>query len=155
MKPGNSFEKLRGKGYANDHEATINMFTQKYKDDFILSNTIDGINSLEWLKKRREQINYLQLKFLDPNPPYFMKELAKLSPSDLYHMIQEFYKEDVYIFDKDHAILALPIRQISRTFSELKVARIEMDYGKEIVDHLSRILSDDAIISLIKQKSLQ
>lgn len=43
--------------------------------DLLLSNNIDGIDVYQWMMRRREEVNYKDMDFHDPDAPDFWSEL--------------------------------------------------------------------------------
>ncbi len=101
------------KNYSADHKATINYFKDLFSSDILLTQNIEGLNSYEWLMKKREQINYQEKHFNEPSFPYFLLFInTEIEKGNFNSLIKEIIG-DVYVktFQPEYATLAIPIKR--------------------------------------------
>lgn len=96
---------------SGDHKTTIFSFINSFKDeDILLSNTIEGKSIYEWLMDIRNQVNYRERAFTEPDGQYFYHDL--FDNNKLKAQVEKYLKDEdyVYCFDKDHCSLAAPLK---------------------------------------------
>jgi hypothetical protein len=123
------------------HEVVLDQFSRLFPNSPFLSQTIDGKPPLTWLRERRENANYKNARFVEPNDPTHFRgvvtegvrraTLAYLSPTGL----------TTYSFDPEHAMLAFPLRFWRDAVSEARAAGLPDTIADE-VDFLSKAFSD-------------
>lgn len=121
--PNEKPRKLTGDFYRSTHDCVIQSYIDLYHaQDELLTNTIDDQKPYLWMKDRREQVNYRERQFHDPNYPDFMETIfGFVEQKTISHWVKKYAFGDVlYCFLDDHAVLALPIRLLVRTRSEMK-----------------------------------
>ncbi len=69
--------KKNDKKHNTDHSGTINFFIDLFSSDILLSQSIDTTNAYEWLMNKREQINYRERQFNEPNHSEFWQFIAE------------------------------------------------------------------------------
>jgi len=115
-------QKKASKKYRGVHISTIKIYQDLYgHSDILQSNTIDNQNSYEWLLKRREQVNYQQREFYDPEPPDFLQSISEQIDKNRFDSLISTYVNDkkyIYCFQAEHACLALPIKRLLLTKEE-------------------------------------
>jgi uncharacterized protein (UPF0332 family) len=130
-------QKLEG----TTHKCIIKAYSDRYPSDLLLSQQIDSDPPLNWLMNKREAANYGNAKFSEPNEPehfkQFIKEGARVSFISYFSDVH-----DLYTFDKDHSIVAFPLRCIRIAVSETISAGIKMP--DEDVDYLKSTFKDPA-----------
>lgn len=103
---GNTIEKIDNKKHGT-HDGTMLIFKKLFPNDIILSNTIDFMDSIEWIKTNREIANYLSVKFIDPDFFPFYDKYKNIS------LIQKNIKlliGDISLaFQPEFAMIGLPI----------------------------------------------
>jgi len=110
-------EQVRG-----DHKTVIATYIKEFgHNDIFLSNHIEeNIPVYDWIMKRREDVNYRNVSFQEPDESIFNSKLFK-NPL-LSTQIDEYFNNIIYCFMEDHCCLALPIRLAERTAGELRSA---------------------------------
>lgn len=89
------------------HDGTIKIYCKLLNSSSIISNNIDGKQSLEWLKDVREIINYRSVRFYEP---YALSVFDKFSSKELIlKNIQLIEKDSAYVFQPEFALIGLPI----------------------------------------------
>lgn len=123
IKDGEQPGKKTSDKYRNDHVCVINVYCDLYSSsDILQSNTIDGKVPYSWMMNCRNQINYRQREFYDPEPPEFLKVIAAMVDSiGIDQLITEYIDDPkfLYCFQEDHACLALPIKRFLLTKNDI------------------------------------
>ena len=134
--------------YRGDHTAIINIYQDLYGySDVLQSNTIDNQNSYEWLLKRREQVNYHQREFYDPEPPEFLQSASEQIDNNRYDLLISTYVNDkkyIYCFQTDHACLALPIKRLLLTKEEFTKKNHPFSFPEEKEKLVRKLLVFDS-----------
>jgi hypothetical protein len=101
------------------HKVVLARFSNINPNHFILSQEIDLINPFDWLMARREEANYKNSRFWEPLSPV---HFSKIENVGLRPLIKEYCGPDhtLYLFDKDHAMLAYPLHVIREVITLLK-----------------------------------
>lgn len=137
-----------------DHKATINTLKKLYNNiDWLLSNNIEEIDAYHWMMKKREEVNYRDLDFHDPNAPEFWSTINReIENNDIKAVIDNLVKDEgLLCFQDEYAILGIPTKRIILTVDEIKKQGKYLDIPdekKELIDSMSNILSDDSIAAL-------
>ncbi len=113
-KPG----KLPVKRAGTTHKVVLNRFERHFPSHFLLSNEIEGEASFDWLMKQREIANYKSSMMNDPIPPAPLGFLER--SSNIRGWLETFLEDDIgsYIFSKEYACLALPLKFLAITIDE-------------------------------------
>lgn len=96
------------KKYSNTHEGTIKLFEKFFgKTDITYTNTVEYNIPIEWMKEKREIVNYLSVEFLEPKFfPYFEKFSSALKVKESTIKI---INDNSFAFQEEFAILGLPL----------------------------------------------
>jgi len=133
------------KRYSNDHLCVINLYRDMYaRSDILQSNSIDGTNPYEWMMDRRNQVNYRQRQFHDPEPPDFLRLIAeKIDSNDFDHLITSYVDDASYLycFQPDDACLALPIRRLLLTRNEYTDSGVTLSVTLDRLRLITTLLS--------------
>lgn len=132
IKFGESPKKRTGKFYRGDHLSIATLYSERFSDrDILLSQSIEGLNAIEWLRDKREWINYRRREFIDGigmlgfnNKNKEFSEQVKTYCSD---------KLPIFCFIPDSATLALPLK-----FAQASV--LSNEKGKNIVENNIKII---------------
>ena len=130
------------KKYNSDHSGTINYYTDLFSSDILLSQQIDSINAYEWLMNRREQVNYRERTFNEPNHSTFWDYIAdQVDKGNLEHLIKDYYM-DKYIlcFQEENAILAIPFKSALLTRNKLFAEKIDLSITEDRKNLLTNLL---------------
>lgn len=106
-----------------DHKATFEILERYFKDDYLLSNQIDGINTYDWIMMKREDVNYKDCIFREPEAPEFWELINSASNDDNIKSVLDKLARDsegLYIFQPDYAILGIPIKRLVLTANTIK-----------------------------------
>ncbi len=117
-----------------DHKGTIYTFMDIYgNSDVLQSNSINGINPYIWMMGKRDEVNYKDREFHDPDAPYFWKEICDMIEKQTLDNVALTFISDTsftYTFQEDYSCLALPLMRMVLT---------------------RKVLSDNGIISLLHE----
>lgn len=111
-------DKYKGEKMSGDHKSTIFAHIKDLGDqDILLTNNIGELNVYEWLMEVRNQINYRERCFLEPDIKYIPTNFLK--PEIMKEHIDNYFKDEelVYCFNEDHACVAAPIKILQKVSS--------------------------------------
>jgi hypothetical protein len=119
----------------------LETFKWRFPDHPLLSQEIAGEEPLSWLKARREEMNYTQARFTEPNPPTHFQIIER---STVRKLVNAYVADDVfsYAFDKDHAMIAYPVEVLKEASRELE-AKGQCSLSTEELDFLSGAFRDE------------
>lgn len=117
------------------HKVVLTEFATRFATHFLVSQSIDLQPALNWMTEKREQANYRLTRFIEPSIPdhfrFFVKAGARRS---LDSYLRE--KTGLYVFDPDHAIIALPLRALEFVRDELNgISRMSTDERNFLRSH--------------------
>lgn len=128
-----------------DHQSSIWLFNEIYANsDLLLSNTINEINPLTWLRNKREEINYKHDVFQEPDPPYFWLDIDQMiSEKNLSKVVSQFINDDSYLytFQEEYAILAVPLVRLALTYKDLQENNYQLSFDDKQLVFLKRFLN--------------
>lgn len=137
-----------------DHKGTILTLSKLYKDsDILLSNNIDNMNVYQWMMKKREEVNYKDLDFHDPNAPDFLGKInIEIEQYGIKTVVDRMVNDNwLYCFQDEYAILGIPTKRIILTVNEIHSRRRYLDIPeekKQLIDSMSIILSENSVKAL-------
>jgi hypothetical protein len=102
------------------HKAVLHAFVDHGNPNFFLSQTIEGENPLFWLMNKREEVNYKFAGFIEPIP---LDHFDGVLRHGVRRSIKSYLgsEGDYLMFDKDHAMVALPLRLCAKVTELYKV----------------------------------
>jgi hypothetical protein len=128
-----------------DHQSSIWLFNEIYANsDLLLSNTINDINPLTWLRNKREEINYKHDVFQEPDPPYFWLDIDQMiSEKNLSKVVSQFINDDSYLytFQEEYAILAVPLVRLALTYKDLQENNYQLSFDDKQLVFLKRFVN--------------
>lgn len=137
-----------------DHKGSILTLCKLYKSrDMLLSNNVDGINSYEWMMRRREEVNYKDMDFHEPDAPAFFEKISEeIAKNGIKSVIDKLVNDNwLYCFQDEYAILGIPTKRLILTVDEItrlgKPVHITSE-KKQFIDDISGILSENSIQAL-------
>lgn len=92
---------------SSTHKTVLSCFEVHFPNDFFLTQEIDAVSPLKWFIDKREEANYKQGRFSEPIAPEHLSFAARMK---VRQMLIAYSAEDLYVHDKDHAIVAFPYR---------------------------------------------
>lgn len=138
-KPHYSIESLGGakctEKERSTHAAVLGTFLANNPSHQFVTQRIENMSPLKWLKKRREACNYNIALFSEPGAP---EHFAKVETDGVRRWISAYISDTsaLYRFDKDHAMLALPLAVVIEAGNRIK------DRGDVcLVEHQLRFIS--------------
>lgn len=112
------------------HKLCIKKYKLLYPNAPFITQDIDNTSPLSWIMKEREKANYNVCRMSEPFPPecfYFVSKNNVRTLSSQYAADTRF----VYTFDKDHAVLALPIAIFRECANKLRATSILLAEDEE------------------------
>ncbi|HMS98131.1 MAG TPA: HEPN domain-containing protein [Saprospiraceae bacterium] len=101
--------------YSGDHKSALNYYIDLFSNsDILLSQEIDGMNAYQWLMKKREQVNYQERDFKEPDHPVFLDYInSRIIAGELLKLIEEIIGDTGHIltFQPEFAPIAIPMRR--------------------------------------------
>ncbi len=138
-------KKKSTKRFRNDHLGAINIYKDIFGDrDILQSNSIGGANPYEWLMERRNQVNYRERKFHEPDVGKLWEQIAKGIENDSLESLVWMYIKDkdyVYCFQEEHACLALPLKRAILTHKDILDEKIKIEIEDSRKELLKRVLN--------------
>lgn len=124
----------------NTHKVTMSIFSRENAHSRFVSQQVDQKQPFEWLCSLREDANY---KNHGPIEPDLATGLATLNRIGLRQAIIAYMKDDqsLYTFDKDHALLALPLHFFVETLALVRDSGIQ-SFDSEFLNIVTPLLSD-------------
>lgn len=107
---GASPVKRTGSRFRGDHIATISLHKDRYEGrDVLNTQSISGSPSYDWLRDKREWINYRRRLFIDGSGVAGFSS----AESSFEDQVLRYCADDIpiFCFDPDHAALALPLKR--------------------------------------------
>ena len=132
------------KKYNSDHEGTINFYQDIFSNsDILLSNNINDKTSYLWLMGKRDQINYRERQFNEPNCSNFWEHIKlQVQKKSLSSLINNYIKDEfIYCFQEEHAVLAIPIKRALLTYKDLKTENFASLVAIEKLSVLEHVLA--------------
>lgn len=130
--------------YSGDHKSAINYYKDLFSGtDILLSQNITGVNAYEWLMKKREQINYQERYFNEPNAATFLSFIdTQVSSGNLKQLIKEII-EDRYIktFQPEYATLAIPLKRAILTRQNFTNSGIALNISEDKSVYIKELLA--------------
>lgn len=125
------------KASGTTHKLVINIFRRNNNSSPFVNQDIDFMEPFEWLMSKREQANYKNGRFTEPGTPIIFDK----SSSGLQALINEYIvdTQKTYCFDKDHAVLALPLEIIKEASHKL-LSNTNFRFGQSDVRYLKKLL---------------
>lgn len=105
--------------YTGDHKSALNYYKDLFSNsDILLSQEIEGQTAYQWLMKKREQVNYQERHFNEPNRPDFLEFISqKVNSGNFLELIDEIKNDNGYLltFQAEYAPLAIPYKRAMLT----------------------------------------
>ncbi len=134
----------------NDHNDIATLHENMRSSDYINSQSIGGKMPHQWLRSKRELINYRTSRFPEPEIASFWETFDQNMNNDLFESILSKYltKDSQYWYIEDEAVLALPLKRflltklildsekISTGLKSSETKFIEDNYPIQIIDIL-------------------
>jgi hypothetical protein len=136
VKPGQTAKKRAGQ----THKVVLDEFKNRNIEPSLLSQQIDLEDPLVWLISKREDANYKDAKFCEPNVPNHFKKIVDFG---LRQAVKEYLLDtsSLYLFDPDHAILAYPLKTLQILYEQI-VSPGNFNFRDEEVSYLCQLFSD-------------
>lgn len=139
--PNEKFTKCNS---TTDHKAVFEIHNKIFPNDYLLSNHIDGKSAYDWLMDKREDVNYRDRVFREPEAPEFWETIEQELSLGTIEQIVDKLATDVqglYCFQPDYAVLSIPIKRIENTVNAMRnvgicnvLTQAQQDYLNQIMD---------------------
>ncbi len=123
-----SGEKYKSCPGSTDHKGTIEVQKMYFaKQDFLLSQEmIEGGNTMssyEWLARRREEVNYKDIMFRDPEPFQYWEEIENSIVKDgMGNTVKKMLDDNWSLcFQDEYGILGIPTKRLLLTVQAMKL----------------------------------
>lgn len=135
-RPGKTGMKKRG----NTHQVILKLFKDNYPNHYLLSQSIELENPLDWMMNHRNDTNYKIPRFPEPSPAAHFENIKSKT---IRRVVEYFYNDDtgVYIFDPDYAIFTFPLKCLSESMEQIKQIKDPFLKDKDS-DYLARVCKD-------------
>lgn len=128
----------------NSHSVVTSLYKKLITFGSLNASTIDGVHAFDWITSRREDVNYREIRFSDPNVPKWFGTVDALG---VRRVVGEYLADlSLYAYDADHAMVALPLAALkdeaisSAQFAGLGLSSADLDSLKAfLVDKQGRI----------------
>lgn len=128
--------------YSGDHKSALNYYTDLFSgSDILLSQEIEGQTAYQWLMKKREQVNYQERHFNEPNCPEFVDYISqKVDSGGLLELVDEIKNDIQYVltFQTEYAPLAIPYKRAMLTKKNFIDNGVTEILTQDQIDHLNR-----------------
>ena len=123
------------------HKILLTEFQNVFPSNYFSTGQIGLVSAFEWIKSKREEVNYRTERFNDPAIPYYFSGLRKQS---VRRLLEEYVNNKSYQweFDPDHALLAMPLKLIMELKAKLVLAGIETEFSNDELTFLKNSASD-------------
>lgn len=144
-KAGETFKKCKD---STDHKGTLEVEKKFFMtQDLLLSQQMqdDGFDmtAYEWLARRREDANYKDIEFRDPNPSEPWESINTIIKKQGVSVAINKMIEDMWFlcFQDEYAILGIPTKRLLLTTEEIKNQGLYID--DTVKANFVRSMSDD------------
>ncbi len=116
------------------HKVVLHAFQQRGSEKLFLSQDIESLNPMDWLMERREEANYKDARFIEPEVSDYFKKAVE---AGIRSSTQEYLGPDgmFLMFDPDHAALAYPLRLCVRSLEickQMGIWRLSRDQASNL-----------------------
>ena len=110
-----------------DHKGTMYTLKTLYNSqDLLQHNTIDNMLTYEWMMMRREEINYKDIDFHDPDSPDFWYNIQNdVKNEGIEHVVKNLIEDEwLFCFQSEYGVLGIPLKRLMLTVNEIRLAGI-------------------------------
>lgn len=91
----------------NSHSVVTNLYKSNVQNGVLNAQPIDGVHAFDWVASRREDVNYRDFRFSDPDVPGWFSTIDSLG---VRRVVGDYLSDlPLYAYDADHAMVALPL----------------------------------------------
>jgi hypothetical protein len=128
------------KAHGSTHIATLQAYSRTNPNSIFLSQQIEQMDPLTWLISKREAANYRNPA---PFEPALCQDFISIRKMGVRKALVEYLSDTtfLYTFDKDHALLAFPLRFFEAAQNALRI-RLPQNFDDEFVRSLRPLLKD-------------
>lgn len=147
--------RLNGVNVSGDHKSTIKAYVDIVgQNDVLQTNTIDGKLVYEWMMELRNQVNYRERVFHEPDMKHFPDTL--FDNNTVKSQIETYLNDEnlVYCFDETHCCIAAPLKLLSVVKEELTNFYSGCTLGTTKVATIDSMLNKTSLPNLTAFRSL-
>ncbi|MDQ1816101.1 hypothetical protein RBA41_22650 [Massilia sp. CCM 9210] len=125
------------------HKVVLETFTKLYPNSPISSQLIGAVAASDWLMARREEANYKNSRFSEPDPPPHFRSIVEIG---VRRSLAAYLKDETYLyaFSEAHAMLALPVEALKLAVKRLHTTRTGQIFCDQDSRYLSSLFFDKA-----------
>ncbi len=134
------------KKYNTTHEGTISHYKDLFgNSDVLLSNVIEEQDAYQWMMNAREVVNYKSSAFLEPDCLDIWDIFSRSINDGTFSELLEKLEIDPYLlcFQEEYAVIAIPMKRLQQTASDLQKAGIIPCLNKERVGVIREVIGYD------------
>lgn len=133
------FKPIASQRNTNTHEGTISLFERFFeKTDIIYANAIEDSTPIEWIKEKREIVNYLSVEFKEPEHFAYLEKFCSIDKAN--ESIKKIIQDASLAFQEEFAIIGIPLLLFKEILSDYRI-NINNILSQEKRDYLlSRIV---------------
>lgn len=136
------FKVINSQKHLNTHEGVIKLFEQFFcKNDVIYSNLVEYEKPIEWMKEKREIVNYLSVEFKEPERFNYFEKFSSLT--EIKASIKKIVNDTSLAFQEEFAIIGIPLLLFKEILTDYRID-IDNIWGEKQKKYLlSRIYLDE------------
>lgn len=129
------------KAVGQTHQVVLNTHRTKLPTHLLHSQKIGLTEPMDWLMERREEANYTQPRFIEPSTPAHFVTIVR---QGLRRSVNAYINDDrqLYTFDPDHAMLALPLAALANTLNAFDAAGMAASLSEESRRYVASLCAD-------------
>lgn len=131
------------KKYNTTHEGTISHYKDLFgQSDILLSNNIEGQDVYQWMMNAREIVNYRSAVFSEPDCLEIWECFSQSIDEGNFIKLLEELENDPYVmcFQEEYAAIAIPIKRLQQTISDLSNAGLLSDFSEERLEVIKKVI---------------
>ncbi|MCG4692624.1 hypothetical protein L0P78_06240 [Coprococcus eutactus] len=131
------------KKYNTTHEGTISHYKDLFgQSDILLSNNIEGQDAYQWMMNAREIVNYRSAVFSEPDCLDIWEYFSQSIDEGNFTNVLEQLENDQYVmcFQEEYAVIAVPIKRLQQTISDLLNANLLSDFSEERLGVIKKVI---------------
>lgn len=125
----------------NTHKVVLQQYGIHFPGAPMVTQLIGVDKPFDWMMDRREEVNYKNAKFEEPDVPIFFR---KISAEKIRHLLAAYISDNSarFAFDPDHAILALPIAAIQAANAAFAAKAPPIEFTENDASFLAGLFRD-------------
>ncbi|ATJ81235.1 hypothetical protein ACFPTY_18635 [Halomonas beimenensis] len=130
------------KKLSGTHGSVLYMLEHNFSHTALVDQEIDGVYPTQWMMDQREYFNYKKCGFSDPEPPAVLQKVCDLG---VRKAVSAYLEDDYFSLDRDHALLAYPIKFFKETYAQVSGSRsFDVTFFDERKTMMRRLAKDSS-----------